>query len=132
MTAADDELDIRALLGRTALVGDEGRAEDYAEVYATDAVWSFGGSTQTGIDEIIAGARARRERGTSGPGSNTRHVVAPMQVDVQGDTATAVSYFLFLGDTASVPTLRSFGTYRDVLVRDHEAWRISRRTGDIG
>jgi ketosteroid isomerase-like protein len=132
MTLTDDELAIRSLVGRMALLSDEGAAEDYALVYSSDAVWTMAGRTQTGIGEIVAAARGRREQGTGGPGSHNRHLVVPLQVDVTGDTALAVSYFLFLADTAAAPTVRSFGVYRDSFARVDGEWRIRRRTIDAG
>lgn len=127
-----DDAEIRSLIGRAAHLGDEGAPDDYRGIYTTDATWSMGPSTQTGIDEIVEATRARRAQGVSGPGTNTRHLVVPLHVTVDGDTATAVSYFLFLADTDTAPTMRLFGTYTDEFARTAEGWRISRRVSKAG
>lgn len=126
--AAEDDAAIRNLLGRTALLGDEGAPEDYRQVYAPDAIWRMGtvktGTVeQCGQDEIVAAAAARRASGTSGPGTGTRHLVVPLVIEVTGDSAHAVSYLLFLAGTA----VAVVSTYRDTLVRTSEGWRISER-----
>jgi hypothetical protein len=120
---AEDDAAIRNLLGRTALLGDEGAPEEYRQVYAPDATWRMGGTEQTGADEIVAAAAARRATGTSGPGTATRHLVVPLEIVVTGNSARAVSYFAFLAGT----TVAVAGTYRDEFTRTGQGWRISRR-----
>jgi hypothetical protein len=128
---SDDAL-IRSLIGRAAHLGDEGSPDDYRTLYTSDATWSMGDVTQTGVEEIVAATRERRVTGVSGPGTATRHLVVPLHVTVDGDTATAVSYFLFLGETTTTPTLRMFGTYTDDLTRTPDGWRIQRRVSRAG
>jgi hypothetical protein len=120
---AEDDAAIRNLLGRTALLGDEGAPEDYRQVYTPDATWRMGATEQTGADEIVAAAATRRATGTSGPGTATRHLVVPLQIEVAGNRARAVSYFAFLSGTVIATT----GAYRDELIRTEQGWRISRR-----
>ena len=120
---AEDDVAIRNLLGLTALLGDEGTPQDYRRVYAPDATWRMGTIEQAGADEIVAAAAARRADGTSGPGTGTRHLVIPMQVEVTGDSARTVSHFVFLAGTA----ITVAGTYRDELMRTSVGWRISKR-----
>jgi hypothetical protein len=120
---AEDDAAIRTLLGLTALLGDEGAPEDYRRVYAPDATWRMGTIEQTGGDEIVAAAAGRRAEGTSGPGTGTRHLVIPMQVEVTGDSARTISHFLFLAGTS----ITVAGTYRDELIRTSQGWRISTR-----
>jgi SnoaL-like protein len=121
--AAEDDAAIRTLLGLTALLGDEGDPEDYRRVYAPDATWRMGAARQTGADEIVAATKARRAAGTSGPGSGSKHVVIPAVIEVTGDTARAVSHFVFLAGLE----IANAGTYRDDLVRTEDGWRISAR-----
>jgi hypothetical protein len=121
--SAEDDAAIRNLIGLAALLGDEGSPEEYRRVYAPDAVWQLGQATQSGADEIVAAAAARRAEGISGPGTGTRHFVVTLRVDVAGDTARAVSYYTFLAGTA----IRTVGTYRDELARTRAGWQIRRR-----
>jgi hypothetical protein len=120
---AEDDAAIRNLLGRTALLGDEGDPEDYREVYAPGATGRRGTIEQAGADEIVAAAAARRADGTSGPGTGTRHVVITLLVEVTGDSARAVSSYLFLTETA----ITVAGTYRDEFTRSGQGWQISSR-----
>ena len=120
--AADDAA-IRNVLGLTGILGDEGAPEDYRKVYAPDAIWHMGETTQSGADQIVAAAAARRAEGVSGPSSGTRHLVVPLTIEVTGDTARAVCYYAFLAGTAIATT----GTYRDELARTEAGWQITRR-----
>ena len=120
---AEDDAAIRNVIGLAALLGDQGAPVDYLKVYAPEAVWRMGEHVQSGADEIVAAAAARRAEGVSGPGTGTRHLVTPLTVEVTGDTATAVSYYAFLSGTAIATT----GTYRDELARGERGWQITRR-----
>jgi 3-phenylpropionate/cinnamic acid dioxygenase small subunit len=121
--SAEDDAAIRNVIGLAALLGDEGDPEEYRRVYAPDATWHLGQTTQSGADEIVAAAAARRAEGISGPGTGTRHLVVTLQVDVAGDSARAVSYYVFLTGTA----ITTVGTYRDDLTRTGQSWQIHRR-----
>jgi hypothetical protein len=120
---ADDDAAIRNVIGLTAYLGDQGAPEDYRNVYAPDATWQLGEATQSGADEIVAAAATRRAEGVSGPGTGTRHLVTPLTIEVTGDTAMSVSYFVFLSGT----TIATTGTYHDELTRTGQGWRITRR-----
>lgn len=85
-----------------------------------------------GIAAIRAGAAERRAAGVQGPGSAARHVVGVTSVDVDGDTATALSYFRFYLSTTGDPRLVSMGTYRDVFRRVDHRWRLASRTIGFG
>ena len=118
--AAADDAAIRNLIGLTALLGDTGAPEDYRRVYAPDATWTMGSAVQNGADEIVAATAARRAEGTSGPGTGTRHVVIPAVIEIDGDTAKAMSHFVFLAGLE----VRNAGSYRDTLVRTGDGWQI--------
>ncbi len=122
----DDAL-IRSLIGRAAHLGDEGEPDDYRDLYTADATWSMGESTQTGIEAIVEATRQRRVQKVSGPGTDTRHLVVPLHVNTEGDTGTAISYFLFFVNVATIPEVRMFGVYEDALVRTPAGWRIRHR-----
>lgn len=127
MAHSTDDSEIRALITRAALLADEGSIDDYHLVYSPDATWTMGASTQSGLEEIQASSRQRRETGTTGPGAKSRHIVTPLHVTVDGDAATAVSYLLFLTGTDVTPTIKKFAVYDDEFVRTHSGWRILRR-----
>ena len=118
-----DDAAVRNVIGLAALLGDEGDPEEYRRVYTPDATWRMGEARQSGADEIVAAAVARRAKGVSGPGTGTRHLVVTLHVEVAGDSARAVSYFVFLAGTA----IRTVGTYHDELARTGAGWQIRRR-----
>jgi hypothetical protein len=120
---AGDDAAIRNVIGLTAYLGDQGAPEDYRKVYAPDAIWRIGDVTQSGADEIVAAAAARRAEGVSGPGTGTRHLVTPLTIEVTGDIAESVSYYVFLSGTSIATT----GTYHDDLARTEQGWLITRR-----
>src|ERR1700731_2618297 len=121
--AGRDDAAIRNLVGLTALLGDEGAPEDYQRVYAPDATWRMGEHVQSGADEIVAAAAARRAEGVSGPGTGTMHLVTPLTIEGSGAPAPAVSYYVFLSGT----TIATTGTYHDELARTGHGWQITRR-----
>lgn len=124
MAYSTDDSEIRALITRAAHLADEGSIDDYHLVYASNATWTMGASTQSGLNEIQESSRQRRAAGTTGPGAKTRHIVTPLHVTVDGDSATAVSYLLFLTGTDSAPTIKKFAIYDDEFVRTNAGWRI--------
>lgn len=130
--ANQDDALIRSLIGRAAHLGDEGEPDDYRTLYTDDAVWTFGETTQTGVEEIVAGTRQRRAEGVSGPGTDTRHLVVPLHVSIDGDTGSAVSYFVFFANTSTAPQARVFGVYEDEFARTEQGWRIRRRVSRRG
>ncbi|MCD9196976.1 nuclear transport factor 2 family protein [Aeromicrobium wangtongii] len=124
---ANEEQSIRNLIVRAALVADELPLEAYASVYSDDALVENSAGTVAGITAITEGAEGRRSAGTAGPGSHTRHFVTPLSVDIDGDHATATSYFVVLGKVAEIPTPLVFGVYDDTLARTSAGWRITNR-----
>jgi hypothetical protein len=127
------ESSIRSLIGRVALLGDIGAPEDYASVYADDAVWEFGSAREEGISAIIESARQRRAAGTSGPGSGSKHVVTVMDlVLLDSDHARVTSYFVFYTGTSGQPSIGPVGTYSDQVARRDGVWKITRRVSGRG
>jgi uncharacterized protein (TIGR02246 family) len=124
----DDELEIRNVLARIAHYSDMGDLDDYGDQFTEDAQWEFPGApAKRGRAEIQAAGAARRADGVTGPGSHSRHVISTVAVRVDGDSATAESYWQFYVDTASAPALRSMGHYRDTFRRTPQGWQLARR-----
>lgn len=124
---SDDAL-VRSLLGRAALIADDGEVDDYATVYTDDAEWELPEGPRSGLGAIMDGARQRRTAGTAGPGTATRHLVTVLDVTVEGESAVAQSVWQFFTHTTSSPTLARMGRYRDHLRHTPDGWRIARRT----
>jgi len=83
---------------------------------------------RTGRADIGAGVEERRRAGVQGPGSHTLHVITTMRVEIDGDVATAHSYWQYYADTATDPVLRGVGQYHDTIRRTPEGWKVARRT----
>jgi uncharacterized protein (TIGR02246 family) len=127
------ELKIRNLIARIALLADQGDLDEYVDQFTEDALWAFPGGPRQGRDDIRAGAEERRAGKVTGPGSNTRHVITTVSVQVGGeDAATADSYFLFYQHTRTAPTLFNMGYYHDTFARQGDAWRLARRDITLG
>lgn len=133
-----DELEIRNLICRLAMLADDGDPEEYASLFTDDARWEMRPKPGTpagfppihGRANILAGVRQRRIDGVQGPGSNTRHAVLMTTVDLNGDAATARSYFSFYKNTHATAEVAVFGTYHDEFRRDAEGWKLSVRSID--
>jgi 3-phenylpropionate/cinnamic acid dioxygenase small subunit len=131
----DGALEIHHLLARLAFASDEGSLDEYQALFTEDAelvvddprIAVPGAEAVRGSDKIRATAEKRRQAKTSGPGSNTRHVVSTIAVEVDGDNATSTASWLLLRDTNGIPSLVGVGQYRDRLRRDADGWRIASR-----
>jgi len=136
-----DELELRNLVARIAQTADSGTVAEYVALFTEDAAWSMPdnpaaglpASEKRGIGEIEAGVHERRASGLQGPGSNTKHVVTTIAIDVRGpDNALGHTYWMFFRDTTGQPTVLNMGEYRDEFRRTPEGWRLARRTIVMG
>ena len=127
-----DDGEVRNVVARLAQYADGGTVDQYVDLFTPDASWEMPGGPRKGQDDIRAGAEERRATGGVGPGSNTRHVVTTVSVDVDGDTAVSESVFLYYVDTATAPKLQLMGTYIDHLVRTPAGWKMARRQISFG
>ena len=135
------DAEIRTLLARIAQLADTGDLEEYLTLFTEDAVWGMPDNPAVGMSanekkghaEILAGAQERRASGLQGPGTESRHVLTTIAIDVESDDrATARSYFMFFGSTSTTPTLRTMGQYDDVLVKGERGWQLARRRITVG
>jgi 3-phenylpropionate/cinnamic acid dioxygenase small subunit len=138
---AEADAEIRTLLARIAQLADTGDLEEYLTLFTEDAVWGMPDNPAVGMTanekkghaEILAGAQERRASGLQGPGTESRHVLTTIAIDVESDDrATARSYFMFFGSTSTTPTLRTMGQYDDVLVKGERGWQLARRRITVG
>jgi hypothetical protein len=124
---------IRELIARTALLGDRGQPEDYATVYAPQAVWQLAAARDEGISEIIESARRRRANKTSGPGTDSKHVVTLLDIEfADAEHARVRSYFTFYTSTSTQPTVSVVGSYTDDVEQADGEWKIAKRVSTTG
>ena len=135
------DAEIRTVLARIAQLADTGDLEEYLTLFTEDAVWGMPDNPAVGMTanekkghaEILAGAQERRASGLQGPGTESRHVLTTIAIDVESeDRATARSYFMFFASTSTTPTLRTMGQYDDVLVKGERGWQLARRRITVG
>jgi len=123
-----DELEIRNLLARLAQLADDGELDEYIELFTEDGIWEGGAfGERRGHASILAGARERRATGTSGPGSNSRHVITTTAIHLNGDTATGRSVFHYYTNTQATPVLAILGVYEDQFRRTPSGWKLAHR-----
>ncbi len=123
----EDKEAIRELLlayGRTL----DGRdTKGYSELFAADGEWSGGvgqARTPAGIkkmlDDLFAGGTSRF--------ANAYHLMANMDIAVNGDTASARSRWIWIaGNAEGAPEILRSGYYDDLLVRENGGWKFQKR-----
>jgi 3-phenylpropionate/cinnamic acid dioxygenase small subunit len=128
-----DDVAIRNTIARIAHLADHGGdLDDYLAYFTDDAVWNFPGGARSGQADILAGAIERRANGSAGPGSNSRHLVSTIDIQVEVDTATSNAYFMYIAETDVAPQIGSIGHYRDTWARTVTGWRIKERVVVMG
>lgn len=93
--------------------------------FTTDPVFVHPGGRLQGFPAILARTSAALE-----PLDATQHLLGNVVVAVDGDTATASSYFQAQHVRANAPggdTYLIAGSYTDSLVRAADGWRIAQR-----
>jgi SnoaL-like protein len=128
MSESDSE-QIRNLLAFVMQFTDgHGTYEQYFERWTEDCRWE---APAAGVWEGHEGQRGRHEHfrkmGIQGPGIETFHLSTTAYVDVHGDTATALSTWVFIDRNGGSPCIRDVGTFSDALVKVDGAWKIRSR-----
>ncbi|WP_421837619.1 nuclear transport factor 2 family protein [Novosphingobium sp.] len=119
--AADRDA-IRDLLARYTYNGDRGRIEALSACFADDGTLEYPGNRASGPAAIVAALAGGS--GTPGPKpSFVRHHITNPLIELDGDRATARSYFAVHTDIG----LDHSGTYSDTLVRTPHGWRFAHR-----
>ena len=123
----EDERGILDTLSAYAHSLDYGDREQWMDCWTADAELKWPHWTFTGPDEI---GRAFDEH-SHAPQAFHKHVMIEPMIHIDGDHATASSYFARLNDSPSGPIVRSFGRYLDELRRCPDGrWRLARRVAE--
>jgi ketosteroid isomerase-like protein len=124
------ELAIQRLIIDYAVHLDNRNYGGYVGLFTTDGEWGNAEGGYKGHDAILG--MLLKIIGPDGAKNDANfHIPSNIQVDVDGDKATAFSRFLFVirgPDGAPVPALA--GAYRDEFVRENGAWKIRRRVAE--
>lgn len=126
-----DELAIRNVINHLAQLADHASLDEldqYMAYIGPDAIWDMNGTVTKGAADIRASAEARRKTGAQGPGVPTRHVIVNTVVRLDGDTATALSYFLLIGNVGTGEAVTKLsGRYTDAFRRYADGWKFTER-----
>jgi 3-phenylpropionate/cinnamic acid dioxygenase small subunit len=115
---------IRRTLAAYCQLLDDGRFDEWVEVFTEDVALAVMGQTAHGRDAVRASIEP-----VQGPEVRGRHMLSEplIAVDPSGDRASVTTDYCFL---ARDLTVMSAGRYHDVLVRhadEPDRWRIAQR-----
>lgn len=116
----EDHEGIRQTLAEYCLLVDDGRFDEFADLFEIDgALRPFGDAFEgrEAIRAFIAGTQRD-------PASRGTHTCTNIVMAVEGDTARARSSFLVVGPDHAV---RSAGRYDDILRRGGDRWHFVER-----
>ncbi len=119
---SDDEDQIRRTLGQYSQLCDDGRFEEWADLFTDDARLELMGQVKTGRDAIVT-----YMRGVQSAGSRGLHMTSGPLVEVDGPQATASTDYLFVRPSADGIAIIAAGRYHDRLVDDGDRWRFTER-----
>jgi uncharacterized protein (TIGR02246 family) len=119
----EDEEAIRRTLGEYSQHCDDGRFDEWAELFTADARLVVAGSVTQGRDAIKEYMMTVQAAGRRG-----MHVTTNSLVDIDGDTATTTTDYLFVRPTTDGLAIIAAGRYHDHLVRDEARWRFRERS----
>jgi uncharacterized protein (TIGR02246 family) len=113
---------------------DYGRALDkrdftaYGKLFAEKGVWKGGMGSATGPEEIGKMVEAGFGRMRPEQYTDSNHVMTSIDIELDGDTATAWSRWLWVvvGDD-NKPRVERAGHYEDKLVRENGQWKFLHR-----
>ena len=126
---AEDELAIRRLLVDYAWTQDARDFPAYTALFARNGEWVNGATVHKGPDDILK--MLVGIYGQPQPGFVNRdsfHLTTNIQIDIDGDRATAHSrHLLFTRGADGRPRATLAGRYEDQLIREDGKWKILRR-----
>lgn len=126
-TSMQDKFEIQELLARYTHAADIHPPETMRDIFSADGRFHIEamGVDLHGIDAIIAYFTQMRPAM-----EGVYHINSNLVVDIDGHTATAVSYLTTLR-TGAQPELVGVSRYEDELVKTDQGWRIYSRGVDI-
>lgn len=125
----EDREEIRRLIISYGEYLDARNYAGYAGLFARNGVWTGGFGSATG--PVAIQAMLEENLGKSEPGfvnKSSFHLVTTEVIDVNGDSATARSRYMFYTATPeNRPNALLAGRYIDQFVRENGAWKIKTR-----
>ncbi len=118
----EDEDQVRRTIAAYSQHCDDGRFDQWSDLFADDAHLVLAGRTTEGRDDI-----RRYMESVQPPEARGKHITSHSLVEVDGDTAVAHTDYLFVRAGSEGLALVATGRYHDQLVRDGSRWRFRRR-----
>lgn len=130
-----DEVDIRNVINRLAMLTDGGESDAYAMLFTEGArleMRSEPGQPSVvpptvGRAAILAGSKQRRADGMTGPGTGVVHALQQSEVMVTDDAAQAKTYVIIYRNAGAAPEAMALKVYNDQFVRTPQGWRLAVR-----
>jgi uncharacterized protein (TIGR02246 family) len=119
----EDEDQIRRTIAEYSQLCDDARFGEWAELFTEDGRFVVDGQATVGRNAI-----RKQMIMMLPPASRGKHITSNTLVDVDGDSATSSTDYLFVRPTAEGPTIVAAGRYNDLLVRDQVRWRFRERS----
>jgi 3-phenylpropionate/cinnamic acid dioxygenase small subunit len=119
---SDDHEAIRNLLVDYCQLCDDGRFDEWGQLFTDDATFTVMGTTHTGRGDVQAFITAAQP-----PEARGRHLISQPRLNIDGDSADARTDYAFVGRTDRGLAVTSSGRYLDHLVRDGGRWRFASR-----
>jgi uncharacterized protein (TIGR02246 family) len=124
----EDREEIRRLIQEYRRTLDERDLHAFSLLYAANGSWSGRSGEATGPQAIRTMLEAALPDNPPAPGPTLFHLGTDPVIELDGDRATAFTFWMHCrrgeGDTTLLPTL---GRYDDVLTREDGRWRFLRR-----
>jgi 3-phenylpropionate/cinnamic acid dioxygenase small subunit len=114
-----DEDAIRRTIAQYCQLCDDGRFDEWADLYTDDATFSVMGKTYTGRADV----KAFIEKGQA-PERRGKHLCFNSIIDIDGDSARAITDYVFIDKQHAIT---SAGRYHDRLIRQPDRWRFAER-----
>ena len=114
-----DEDAIRRTIAQYCHFCDDGRFDEWADLYTDDATFTVRGNTYTGRADV----KAFIEQGQP-PERRGKHLCFNSVIEVDGSTARAWTDYVFIDKQRAIT---SAGRYHDRLVRQPDRWRFAER-----
>jgi len=125
----EDERAIREVLVQYGEYLDARDYAAFAELFASDGVWTGGFGSATGPAAIQVLLEANMGTVPAGfVNKDAFHLITTMVIHVEGDRATARSRYQSFRSAEGQPYILYSGRYFDELVREQSGWKIRRRT----
>ncbi len=119
----DDEDLIRQTIAEYSHRCDDGHFDELAQLFTEDAQLLLTGTVVAEGRKAICGYLST----VQADGRRGMHVTSNTLVDIDGDSADAVTDYLFVRQTPTGPGIVAAGRYHDRLVRGPDRWRLTVR-----